>query len=104
MAAGRKNEAPKACLSRSRGVENGTPKSNRYYGRIDALLGCAMPANSRPFVVTRNKCIVPKQRRIEQLPSGYSIREFYDQPLGRYWYVVTALEVIPTKRRGRNCI
>jgi hypothetical protein len=50
-----------------------------------------MPANSRPFVVARNKCIVPKQRRIERLPSGYSIREFYNHPQGRYWYVVTAL-------------
>jgi hypothetical protein len=58
-----------------------------------------MLANSRPFVVTRNKRIVPKQRSVERLPSGYSIREFSNDPQGRYWYVVTALEVIPTKRR-----
>ena len=57
-----------------------------------------MPANFRPFVVVRNKCIVPKERRIERLPSGYSIREFYNQPHGRYWYVVTALEVMPTQK------
>jgi hypothetical protein len=57
-----------------------------------------MPANSRPFIVARNKRIVPKDRRIERLPSGYSIREFYNRPQGCYWYVVTALEVIPTKR------
>jgi formate-dependent nitrite reductase cytochrome c552 subunit len=56
-----------------------------------------MPVDSRPFVVARNKRIVPKQRRIERLPSGYSIREFYNHPQGHYWYVVTALEVIPTK-------
>ena len=62
------------------------------------LLGSAMPANSRPFIVVRNKRIVPKQRRIERLPSAYSIREFYNHPQGRYWYVVTALEVIPTQR------
>ena len=82
------------------GVEDGTPKSGHSYGRIDAPFGCAMPANSRPFVVARNKRIVPKQRRIERLPSGYSIREFYNHPQGRYWYVVTALEVVPTKRRA----
>ena len=90
-------------MDRQSGVENGTPKSRRSYGRIDAPFTCAMLADSRPFVVTRNKRIVPKERRIERLPSGYSIREFYNDPQGRYWYVVTALEVIPTKRRGRRC-
>jgi hypothetical protein len=55
-------------------------KSIRSYGRIDAPFGCAMPAESRPFVVARNKRIVPKQRCIERLPSGYSIREFYNHP------------------------
>ena len=61
-----------------------------------------MPANSRPFIVMRNKRIVPKERRIERLPSAYSIQEFYNHPQGYYWYVVTALEVIPTKRRSRK--
>jgi hypothetical protein len=65
---------------------------------------CAMPGDSKPFVVRRNKCITPKERRIERLPSGYSIREFYNHPQGRYWYVVTALEVIPTKRRRSHRI
>ncbi len=87
----------KVCHSPSRGVEDGTPKSGCPYGRMDVPFGCAMPANSRPFVVARNERIVPKQRRIERLPSAYSIREFYNHPQGRYWYVVTALEVIPTK-------
>ncbi len=104
MAAGQRMKPPKGVPSPSRGVEDGTPKSRRSYGRIDAPYLCTMPANSQPFVVARNKCIVPKQRCIERLPSGYSIREFYNHPQGRYWYVVTALEVIPTKRRGRNRI
>ena len=93
VAVGQKNEPP------SRGVEDGTPKSRRSYERMGAPFGCGMPANSRPFVVARNKRIVPKQRCIERLPLGYSIREFYNDPQGRYWYVVTALEVMPTKRR-----
>jgi hypothetical protein len=101
---GTKMSLRKACLSPSRGVEDGTPKSRRSYGRIDAPFGCAMPANSGPFVVARNTCIVPKQRCIERLPSGYSIREFHNHSQGRYWYVITALEVIQTKRRGRNRI
>ena len=61
-----------------------------------------MSGEPKPFVVARNKHIAPKERRIERLPSGYSIREFYSHPQVRYWYVVTALEVIPTKRRERN--
>ena len=52
-----------------------------------------MAAPSRPFVVTRNKHVEPKQRRIERLPSGYAVREFRNDAQGRYWYVVTALEV-----------
>jgi hypothetical protein len=94
----------RARLSPSRGVEDGTPKFRRSHGRIDAPFRCVMPANSRPFVVARNTCIVPKQRCIERLPSGYSIREFHNHPQGRYWYVVTALGVIPTKRRRRKRI
>jgi len=90
-------EPPKGGPFPSRGVEGDTPKSRRSCGRIDAPFGCAMPANSRLFVVARNERIVPKQRRIERLPLGYSIREFYNHPQGRYWYVITALEVIPTK-------
>ena len=62
----------------------------------------AMTTPSKPFVVTRNKCIAPKQRRIERLPSGYVVREFYNNPRGRNWYVVTALEVVgmASKKRG----
>jgi hypothetical protein len=51
-------------------------------------------AHSRVFIVVRNKHIVPKQRRIERLKVGYSVREFRDDSQGRYWYVVTALEVM----------
>jgi hypothetical protein len=98
MVAGQKNEPPKGVPCPSRSVEDGTPKAIHSYGRIGAPFGCAMPADSRPFVVARNKRIVPKERSIERLASGYSIREFYNHPQGRYWYVVTAHEVIPTKR------
>jgi hypothetical protein len=54
----------------------------------------AMAAHSKVFIVARNKHIVPKQRRIERLLSGYSIQESRDDSRGRYWYVVAALEVL----------
>ena len=59
-------------------------------------ISCAMAVteHSKPFVVSRNKHIAPKERRIERLPSGYSVREFYNHPQGCYWYVITALEVV----------
>jgi hypothetical protein len=52
-----------------------------------------MAEHSKPFVVSRNKYIAPKQRRIERVPPGYAVREFQNDPRGRYWYVITALEV-----------
>jgi hypothetical protein len=55
-----------------------------------------MDAPSNPFVVSRNKHIAPQQRLVERLPSGYSVREFYNHPQGCYWYVITALEVVTT--------
>jgi hypothetical protein len=61
----------------------------------------AMVAHSKVFIVARNQHIVPQQRRVERLPSGYSIREFYNHPQERYWYVVTALEVKPTNKCPR---
>ena len=63
--------------------------------------GCtlfAMVADSKVFIVARNKHVVPKQRRVERLPSGYSVRESRDDSQRSYWYVVTALEVV----RPRN--
>jgi hypothetical protein len=65
------------------------------YRRMDAF---AMVADSKVFIVARNKHVVPKQRRVERLPSGYSVRESRDDSQGSYWYVVTALEVV----RPRN--
>jgi hypothetical protein len=53
-----------------------------------------MVAHSKIFIVARNRHIVPKERRLECLPSGYSVRESRDDSQGRYWYVVTALEVV----------
>ena len=61
----------------------------------------AMVAHSKVFIVARNQHIVPKQRRVERLPSGYSIREFQNTSQGKYWYVVTALEVKPTNECPR---
>jgi hypothetical protein len=43
----------------------------------------------------------PKQRRIERLPSGYAVREFYNNPKGCYWYVVTALEIVVMASKKR---
>ena len=53
----------------------------------------AMSGSSKPFVVHRNKLIVPKERHIERVPPAYSVLEFRDDSQGRYWYVVAALEV-----------
>jgi hypothetical protein len=50
--------------------------------------------HSTLFVVAHSKHIVPKERRIERLQSGYSVRESRDDAEGRYWFVVTALEVV----------
>ena len=66
-------------------------------GSMDA--SSAMVSHSKVFVVARNKHVVPKQRRLERLPSGYVIREFSDDSRGRFWYVVTAFEVV----RARKC-
>ena len=54
-------------------------------------------AAAKPFIVTRTECIVPKDRTIERLPSGYSVRESRDDSEGSYWYVVTALEVVRSR-------
>jgi hypothetical protein len=60
-----------------------------------------MDAPSKPFVVARNKHIAPKERRVERLPSGYSVREFHNLPQGCYWYVITALEVVTNLKKAR---
>jgi len=57
-----------------------------------------MTTGSKVFIVVRNKLVVPKQRRVERLGSGYSVRESRDDSQGSYWYVVTALEIV----RPRN--
>jgi hypothetical protein len=56
-----------------------------------------MAADSKVFIVARNEHVVPKQRRAERLTSGYSVRESRDDSQGSYWYVVTALEVVPPR-------
>jgi hypothetical protein len=51
-------------------------------------------SHSKAFIVARNKHVASKQRRVERLASGYSVRESRDDSRGRYWYVVAALEVV----------
>ena len=58
-----------------------------------------MDAPSKPFVVSRNKHIAPKERRIERLKAGYAVREFQNDTRGSYWYVVTALEVVTANNK-----
>jgi len=59
-------------------------------------------AHSKVFIVARNRHIVPKERRVERLPSGYSVRESRDDSRGRYWYVVAALEVVMMAQETRT--
>ncbi len=54
-----------------------------------------MAAHYKVYIVARNEHVVPKQRRIERLPSGYSVRESRDDSKGRYWYVITVLDLTP---------
>ena len=54
----------------------------------------AVAANSKLFIVARSGYIVPKERRIERLPSGYSVQEASDDSQGRYWFVVAAFEMV----------
>ena len=56
-------------------------------------------AHAKVFIVARNRHVVPQQKRIERLPSGYAVQEFRDDSQGCYWYVVTALEVMRTNKR-----
>jgi hypothetical protein len=72
-----------------------------FCGNMSVPYFYAMTTPSKPFVVTRNKCIAPKQRAIERLPSGYSVRESRDDSHGRYWYVVTALEIVVMANKKR---
>jgi hypothetical protein len=53
----------------------------------------AVATHSKPFIVARSRHVVPKDRRIERLPSGYTVLEPSDHSDGDYWFVVTALEV-----------
>ncbi len=61
-----------------------------------------MTADSRPVIVARNRCVVPKERRIERFTFGYVIRELCDKSQGRYWYVVGAFGL--TRSRKANPI
>jgi hypothetical protein len=41
---------------------------------------------------------VPKERRVERLPSGYSVSESRNGSQGCYWYVVASLELVRTEK------
>jgi hypothetical protein len=58
----------------------------------------------QPFIVGRGRHIVPKERHIERLASGYSVLEACDDSQGRYWFVVTALEVASLRSRNPAAI
>jgi len=50
-------------------------------------------SRSNLFIVARNRNIVSKQRRVERVSSGYSVRELRSDSGGNYWFVITALEL-----------
>jgi hypothetical protein len=52
-----------------------------------------MEAQAEPATAARNPLVVPKQRRIEPLPSGYAVRELCTDSEGYYWYVVIVFEI-----------
>ena len=58
------------------------------------MIRSAMAEQSKPVIVSRNSSVVPKQKRIERLPSGYAVRELCNDSKGYYWYVVIAFELI----------
>jgi hypothetical protein len=63
---------------------------------MDAL--STISAQSEVFIVARNRHIVPKERRVERLPSGYSVSESRNDSQGCYWYVVASLELVRTEK------
>ncbi len=60
--------------------------------RETRIVRSAMEPYSKPVIVVRNPSVVPKQKRIEPLPSGYAVRELCNDSEGHYWYVVIAFE------------
>jgi hypothetical protein len=58
---------------------------------VDATSGS--PPDGHLFIVVSNNDVVPKERRVERLPTGYSVRELCNVSEGHYWVVVTALEL-----------
>src|ERR1700730_10175889 len=78
----------------------------RRVARASGALRARIQPNTKPYlqwwliryIVARHKHVVPKQRRVARLPSGYYVRESRDDSQGSYWYVVTALDAV----RPRN--
>src|SRR5207237_9414535 len=78
------------------GALGSQPKSRlrepRGRRRETCIVRSAMEAQSTPVIVARNPSVVPKQRRIEPLSSGYAVRELCNDSEGHYWYVLIAFE------------
>jgi|SRR5215468_3199482 len=79
-----------AGVRKSARLDRGSPPKSMS-SSVDAPSG--PPPDRHLFIVVRNNDVVPKERRVERLPSGYSVRELCDVSEGHYWVVVAALEV-----------
>jgi len=67
-------------------------REQRGIRRETCIVRSAMEAQSKPVIVARNPSVVPKQKRIEPLSSGYAVRELCNDSEGHYWYVLIAFE------------
>jgi hypothetical protein len=75
-------------------AEFATPFMRFWFLAMSRDQAPAVAPQSKLFIVARSRHIFPKERRIERLPSGYSVQESRDDSGGRYWFVVTALELV----------
>ena len=75
-----------------------TLTSRNAYKRMSSI-DTTPETNSKICIVTRNQQIVPRERRIERLPTGYSIQECRNDSRGHYWFVITALELLSRSAR-----
>lgn len=77
--------------------DRNSPRNRNSATRNTAVIrrpfASAMEVHSKPAIVARNPSVVPKQKRIEPLPSGYAVWELCNDSEGYYWYVVIAFEL-----------
>ncbi len=80
----------------------GTRLRDQRIRRETRIVRSAMEPYSKPVIVARTPSVVPKQKHIEPLPSGYAVRELCNDSEGYYWYVVIAFEFArPAKPANR---